>query len=299
MPSAQHELVVQMLAAQPRNPDATVAEMRAGITQLAQLFPLAADVRAERVDAGGVPAEWVSVPQSRDDRVMLYLHGGGYVLGSPASHRELASRIARATQARLLVLDYRLAPEHPFPAAADDALASYRWLLATGVPATQIVIAGDSAGGGLALSTLTAVRDAGQPLPVAGVCLSPWVELEITDAAIKANAVYDPMVDADGLEKMGRLYAAGNLRHPRAAPLYADYNGLPPLLILVGTRELLLQDARRVAAKARAAGVDVKLEEWEGLIHVWPLFGPEMPEGQQAVARIGEFVRQWFGQTMA
>jgi acetyl esterase/lipase len=298
MPSAQHELVVQMLAAQPRNPDATVAELRAGIAQLAQLFPLAADVRAERVDAGGVPAEWVSVPQSRDDRVVLYLHGGGYVLGSPASHRELASRIARATQARLLVLDYRLAPEHPFPAAADDALASYRWLLATGMPAAQIVIAGDSAGGGLALSTLTAVRDAELPLPAAGVCLSPWVELEITDTAVQANAVDDPMIDADGLEKMGRFYAAGNLRHPRAAPLYADYHGLPPLLILVGTRELLLQDARRVAAKARAAGVDVKLEEWDGLIHVWPLFGPEMPEGQQAVARIGEFVRQWFGQAL-
>lgn len=295
MPSVQHETIVQMLAAQPHNPAATVAETRAGFEQLAQLFPLAADVRAERVDAGGVPAEWVSVPQSRAERVILYLHGGGYVIGSPNSHRELASRIARATRTRVLVPDYRLAPEHPFPAAPEDAVACYRWLLGSGVAPAHIVIAGDSAGGGLTLATLTALRDEKLPLPAAGVCLSPWVDLELTGASAQPDGADDPLRAFADLHGMGKLYAAANLRHPRAAPLYADYHGLPPLLILVGTREVLLDDARRVAAKAKAAGVSVSLEEWEGLIHVWPLFGPEMPEGQQAVTRIGEFVLQWLG----
>jgi monoterpene epsilon-lactone hydrolase len=295
MPSAQHEMVVQMLSAQPRNPAATIAETRAGFEQLAQLFPLAADVRAEPVSAGGVPAEWVSVSQSRIDRVVLYLHGGGYVIGSPNSHRELASRVARATQARALVPDYRLAPEHPFPAAVEDAVASYRWLLGAGILPAHIAIAGDSAGGGLTLATLTALRDEKLPLPAAGVCLSPWVDLELTGASAQPDGADDPLRDFADLHGMGKLYAAGNMRHPQAAPLYADYHGLPPLLILVGTREVLLDDATRVAARAKAAGVDVTLEPWVGLIHVWPLFGPDMPEGQQAVARIGEFVRQHTG----
>lgn len=295
MPSPQHEMVVQMLTARPRPAAPTVAETRAGFEQLAQLFPLAADVTHENVSAGGVPAEWVGVPESRPDRAVLYLHGGGYVIGSPNTHRELASRIARATRARALVIDYRLAPEHPFPAALEDALAAYRWLVGTGVRPERIVVAGDSAGGGLTLATLLALRDAGGPLPAAGVCMSPWTDLEATGASAQPGGADDPLIDIPGLLEMGKHYAAANLRHPHAAPLHASYRGLPPLLIQVGTREILLDDSKRVAAKAKEAGVDVTIEAWDGLIHVWQLFGPNVPEAQQAVARIGEFAQKHIG----
>ena len=296
MPSQQHEMVVQMLQAQPRPENPTIAESRAGFERLAEMFPLAADVKAEAVDAGGVPSEWVRVPESREDRVILYVHGGGYVLGSLATHRSLVSRLARASHTRALSVDYRLAPEHPFPAAVDDATAAYRWLLGTGVEASRVVIAGDSAGGGLTLATLLALRDAGDPLPAAGVCLSPWADLEGTGASAQPGGADDPLLELEGLCEMGRHYtASGDPRHPHAAPIYADYTGIPPLLIQVGTRELLLDDARRVADKARAAGVDVEIEEWEGLIHVWQMFGDGMPEAVDAVNNIGEFVRKRIG----
>jgi monoterpene epsilon-lactone hydrolase len=295
MPSDQHEMIVQMLSARPRIVAASVAETRAGFEQLTQMFPLAPDVTHQSVDAGGVPAEWVGVPESRADRVILYLHGGGYVIGSPNTHRELASRIARATQARALVIDYRLAPEHPFPAAVEDATAAYRWLVGTGVSSSRIAIAGDSAGGGLTLATLLALRDARQPLPAAGVCMSPWTDLEGTGASAQPGGADDPLLDLAGLREMGAHYASASPRDPLAAPLYASFRGLPPLLIQVGTRELLLDDSTRVAAKAKAEGVDVTLEAWDGLIHVWQLFGPNVPESEQAVARIGEFARKHFG----
>ncbi len=295
MPSAQHENIVAMLATRPRIVAATVAETRAGFEQLTQMFPLAPDVTHESVDAGGVPAEWVSVPESRADRVILYLHGGGYVIGSLNTHRELASRIARATHARALVIDYRLAPEHPFPAAVEDATAAYRWLVRAGVSPSRIALAGDSAGGGLTLATLLALRDAQQPLPAAGVCMSPWTDLEGTGASAQPGGADDPLLDLAGLREMGAHYASASPRHPHASPLYASYRGIPPLLIQVGTRELLLDDSTRVAAKAKADGVDVTLEAWDGLIHVWQLFGPTVPESEQAVARIGEFARKHIG----
>jgi acetyl esterase/lipase len=227
--------------------------------------------------------------------VTLYLHGGGYVIGSLNTHRELASRIARSTQSRALVIDYRLAPEHPFPAAVDDATAAYRWLVGTGVSPSRIAVAGDSAGGGLTLATLLALRDARQPLPAAGVCMSPWTDLEGTGASAQPGGADDPLLQVAGLREMGRHYAVANPRHPLAAPLYASFRGLPPLLIQVGTREILLDDSTRVAVKAKAEGVDVTLETWDGLIHVWQLFGPDVPESEQAVARIGEFARKHFG----
>lgn len=295
MPSEQHEMIVQMLSARPAIVAPTVAETRAGFEELAKMFPLAADVTHEKVRVAGIPSEWVAVPESRADRVILYLHGGGYVIGSLNTHRELASRIARATQARALVIDYRLAPEHPFPAAVEDAVAAYRWLLSTGIAPERIAVAGDSAGGGLTLATLLALRDAKLPLPAAGVCMSPWTDLEGTGASAQPGGADDPLLQLAGLREMGQHYAAANPRHPHAAPLYADYRGIPPLLIQVGTREILLDDSTRVAAKAKTAGVDVTLEPWDGLIHVWQLFGPNVPESVQAVARIGEFVRKHTG----
>lgn len=292
MPSPEHENMVAMLQARPAPDNPTLEESRAGFEQLASMFVVPPDVETESVDAGGVPAEWIRAPGAGADRAILYLHGGGYVIGSINTHRELASRFSRVSGAGALAIDYRLAPEHPFPAAVEDATAAYRWLLSQGIEASRVAVAGDSAGGGLTLATLLALRDAGDPLPAAGVCLSPWTDLEGTSSSAQPGGADDPLLNLEGLQEMGRQYAAGNLRTPLAAPLYADYTGLSPLLIQVGTRELLLDDATRVAEKAKAAGVDVTLDAWEGLIHVWQIFGPAIPESVQALEKIGEFLEK-------
>jgi acetyl esterase/lipase len=224
---------------------------------------------------------------------MLYLHGGGYVIGSLTTHRGLAGRLSQAAKARVLLIDYRLAPEHPFPAAVEDATAAYRWLLAHGCTPARLAIAGDSAGGGLTVATLVALRDAGQPLPAAGVCLSPWTDLEGLGESVTSKASADPIVQKEMLLRLASCYLGdADPRTPLAAPLYADLRGLPPLLVQVGTAEILLDDALRLAERAKAAGVAVTLEAWDDMIHVWQLFAPLLPEGQQAIARIGEFVQQ-------
>lgn len=282
-----------MLSGRPPPDNLTLEEQRQGFEAVAQLFPLPDDVRVQSLEiAQRFNADWVSVPESASDRVVLYLHGGGYVIGSNNTHRELAGRVARAAQARVLVINYRLAPEHPFPAAVEDAADAYRWLSREGVAPERIAVAGDSAGGGLALATLLALKQADDPLPACAVCLSPWIDLEGTGASAQPGAVDDPMITADGLRETARQYANNDIRNPLAAPLYGDYTGLPALLIQVGTREILLDDARRAADKARAARVDVTLEEEEGLIHVWQMFGPDMPEAAAAVSRIGAFIRK-------
>jgi len=294
MASEEHDKVVQAMVAQLANPPAqppSLEEQRAQSDEASMATPLRDDVVCEPVDVAGVPAEWVSTSESEDARVVLYLHGGGYVFCSIATHRELASRIARASRARCLLLGYRLAPEHPFPAAVEDATAAYRWLLAEGVSPQHLVVAGDSAGGGLALATLFSLRDAGDPLPAAGACLSPWADLEMTGDSTKPGVVDDPLVTLESLTEMAQQYASeSDLRSPLASPVHGNYRGLPPLLIQVGTRELLLDDSVRLAERAKAHGVDVSLETWDGLVHVWPLFAPAAPESDQAVARIGEFV---------
>ncbi|HTO58747.1 MAG TPA: alpha/beta hydrolase, partial [Pseudomonadales bacterium] len=264
-----------------------------GMEAMAGAMPLAADITREDVSAGGVSAAWITAPNAVRDRTILYLHGGGYVIGSINTHKELASRLSRAAQARVLLIDYRLAPEHPHPAAVDDALAAYRWLLSKGADPKRTAVAGDSAGGGLTVATLVAIRDAGLPVPATGVCLSPWVDLEGLGDSMTTKSAADPMVQRDGLLKMAAAYLAGkDPRTPLAAPLYANLGGLPPLLIQVGTAETLLDDATRLAERARKAGVNVTLEPWEDMIHVWQAFAPLLPEGQQAIERIGEFVRQ-------
>jgi monoterpene epsilon-lactone hydrolase len=299
MASPEFHAVLEQLRAQPIAPeDAGIEEIRAGFEAMAQ--PVPEDVRVESVDANGVPAEWVVPPDAADGRVVLYVHGGGYVIGSLNTHRALVAAIARSAGARALSLDYRLAPEHPFPAAVEDAVTGYRWLLANGVRPEQIVIAGDSAGGGLTIATLIALRDQGEPLPAAGVCLSPWVDLEGIGESMTTKAAVDPMVQKDGLQRMAAAYLGGaDPRSALAAPLYAELRGLPPLLIQVGTAETLLDDSTRITARARDAGVDVTLEPWEEMIHVWQLFGPAMPEAQQAVERIGEYIRQQTAQLSA
>jgi acetyl esterase/lipase len=296
MASEQLQTIIQVLRSQPAQEGLTFEEMRADFEQVTSFFPVPADVRYERVDAGGVPGEWIMTPQATAERVVFYLHGGGYTIGSVNTHRELISRMSRAAGARALAIDYRLAPEHPFPAAVEDATTAYRWLLENGVEPTRIVIAGDSAGGGLTVAALVALRDAGDPLPAAGVCLSPWVDLEGIGESMTGRAEADPIVQRDHLLAGAKAYLGdANPRTPLAAPLYADLTGLPPLLIHVGTAETLLDDSTRLAERARSAGVDVVLEPWEDMIHVWHFFASMLPEGQQALDRIGEFIRERVG----
>jgi len=293
MASAELQSVIEMLRAGAAAAGTSIAEMRAGMEAMAGLLPPPKDVTCEPVDAGGVPAEWVAAPQARADRVVLYLHGGGYVLGSLRTHRMLVSNISREAQARVLSADYRLAPENPFPAAVEDGVAVYRSLLRSGTPAARIAIAGDSAGGGLTVAVLLALRDAGEPLPAAAVCLSPWLDLALTGDSLTTLAEIDPLLRSDHLALVTDAYLGGaDPRTPLASPLYAKLEGLPPMLIQVGTAEVLLDDSTRFAAAARRAGVDVTLEKWEEMIHVWQAFALILPEGRQAIARIGEYLRK-------
>lgn len=293
MPSPEFQTVLAMLQQQMPSENATVEQLRAGIELLAQLFPVPPDVSCEKVRAGSVPCEWVDTPGIDPQRVVIYLHGGGYMIGSPNSHRDLAQRLSRAARARVLVVDYRLAPEHPYPAAVEDALAAYRWLLGAGFRPERTAIAGDSAGGGLTVALLVAIRDAKLALPAAGVCLSPWTDMEASGESYQTRAALDPMLKRGEILRFAQAYLDGqDPRLPLASPVYADLSGLPPLLIHVGTAEVLYDDSTRLAERARQAGVDVTLEPWEDMIHVWHAFAPILPEGQQAIERIGEFVRQ-------
>lgn len=291
MPSVEHEQIVAMMDGGLGLEELSVEDQRAAMEASTSMFPPEPDVRSEEVDAGGVPADWVSTDAAPTGRVVLYLHGGGYVMGSRNTHRGLAGRIARAARARVLLPEYRLAPEHPFPAAVEDATACWRWLLAQGHQPGVMAIAGDSAGGGLTLATLLALKAAGDPLPACAVGLSPWTDLEGLGPSARPGAVDDPMMTAVGLRDSGRQYAPNDLQNPLAAPLYGELDGLPPLLIQVGTREILLSDSTRFAEKAQSAGVDVTLEVEEGLIHVWQML-PGVPEARSAVDRIGAFIER-------
>lgn len=255
--------------------------------------PAPAGVTCTPVEAGGVSAEWSVADGADQDKVILYVHGGGYVMGSAGSHRDMTGRLSQASGARVLSLNYRLAPEHPFPAPVDDAVAAYRWLLAQGISASKIAIAGDSAGGGLALAALLAIRDAGEPVPAAGIGISPWVDMEGTGESMTTRAAVDPVVQKEGLLGMAKLYLGGaDPKNPLAAPLHGNLAGLPPLLIQVGDSETLLDDATRITERARKAGVGVTLKVWDEMPHVWHLFAPILPEGQQAIEEIGAFFKE-------
>lgn len=292
MSQEQLRALIEQLRANPVLEQPSIEAVRAGFEQMGAMFPVPADARCEPVTAGSVKAEWITAPGADAGRAVLYLHGGGYVIGSISTHRALAATLSREARARVLVTDYRLAPEHPHPAAVDDSVAAYRWLLQQGLSPKRLAVAGDSAGGGLAVATLVALREAGEKLPACGVCLSPWVDLEGIGDSMTSKAALDPMVKKDGLVQLAGLYLGG--KHPRtplAAPLYADLSGLPPLLIVVGTWETLLDDAARLAERARKAGVDVTYEPAEGMIHVWQLFAPLLDEGKESLARIGRYVQ--------
>jgi epsilon-lactone hydrolase len=295
MPSPLMQMYVDALleqrAAGAGEPAPPIAESRAEIDRLAEIYPMPADVVVTPVDAGGVPAQWLEPPGGRAGTV-LYLHGGGYQTGSVRSHGELAARIGRAAGADVLIVDYRLAPEHVFPAALDDALAAWRWLRTVAdVPARSLAVAGDSAGGGLAAALLVALRDAGEDCGAGAVLLSPWTDLACTGASILEREAEDPMIPPGVLEEMAALYLRGaDPRDPKASPLYADLSKLPPLLVQVGTAEMLFSDAERLAAAAASAGVEVTLDVGEGLPHVYQLMADTL-EAAEATVRIGEFMR--------
>jgi monoterpene epsilon-lactone hydrolase len=247
------------------------------------------DLQVEPVDAGGVPGEWVS-RGADSGAVLLFLHSGGCVVGSAAENREWVGRLAQAAAARVLAIDFRLAPEHPWPAQPEDAVTAYRWLLAQGTDPGAIALVGESGGGGVLLATLVALRDAGDPLPGAAVLTSPLVDMALTAESLDANAATDPFVSRPALEGMMMALLQGQ-DAAAASPLNADLAGLPPLLVQVGTAEAIYDDGRRLAEKAEAAGVQVTFEPWEDMIHLWHGF-PDLPEAQRATERIGAFIAE-------
>ncbi len=280
----------ELLAQRPK--PSAIADRRAGFDAFAKVFPTAGDIAVEAVSANGVPAEWTSAPGADSSRAVLYLHGGGYVIGSLDSHRHVASEIARDTGGRTLALHYRLSPEQPFPAPVEDAVAGYRYLLAQGISPKHIAIAGDSAGGGLVVAALVAIRDAGLEQPSCGWCISPWVDLEGIGGSMMSKAGEDPIVQKDPLLEMSALYLNGaNPRAPLAAPLYADLRGIAPLFIQVGAAETLLDDAIRLSGAAGAANVPVTMEVWPDMVHVWHLFHPKLAAGRRAIAAGANYLR--------
>jgi monoterpene epsilon-lactone hydrolase len=302
MASQQIEMITQMLRErrEQTSPDISFTESRAMFEQMVALFPPPEGVSSTPVDAGGIAGEWITAPGAGEEQTIYWLHGGGYCIGSINTHRALLAGISAASGARALAIDYRLAPEHPFPAAVEDAVGGYLWLLSSGVDPSQIIIGGDSAGGGLTMATLVALKEDGKPLPAAAVCISPWTDMTISGESLVSKAEADPMITAEGITRVRDAYVGvSDPRAPLASPIYADLSGLPPLLIQVGENEVLLDDSTRLAERAEAAGVDVTLEVWPDMIHVWHFFAGMLPEGQQAIDRIGAWAREQLGAPVA
>ena len=291
MASPQYETFAASVAAQRTATLPSLEELRAGMDLLIQTLPAPDGTAVTPVDAGGVPAEWVASARAGEKHVVIHLHGGGYCIGSAASIRNFAGRVSAAAEARVLSVDYRLAPEHPFPAAVSDAVAAYRWVLAQGISPSRISLSGESAGGGLAVALLVALRDAGDPLPACAVPISPWVDMENSGEMSEIARAQD-LLRIEHIELFARTYLNGSdPRDPLASPLHADLSGLPPLLVLVGGREILLDDARRLTLRAQEAGVDCTLRIVPEMIHFWNLFGPLFPEAALASEDVAEFVR--------
>ncbi len=296
MVSKQMERIKKVLRSIQKTSELDVETFRNKLIKLSSMVMIPKDVICEPIKIGDISAEWITMSDANIHNVILYLHGGAYIAGSINTHRELASRLSRASKTRILIIDYRLAPEYCFPAAIDDAIAAYNWLInVEKINPTNLIIAGDSAGGGLTLAALINIRDEGVALPVAAICLSPWTDLALTGESMKIKVEDDPFISPELGEFSVNLYLRGeNPRNPLASPLYADLQGLPPLFIQVGTSEILLDDSVRFAERAKNAGVDVELDIWEEMIHVFAAFAALTPEGQQAIEKIGEFIQKSF-----
>jgi acetyl esterase/lipase len=270
------------------------AEQRTRMEQMVAFLPATAD-RYEDTPAtvGGIKGEWVRARGAREDAAILYLHGGGYCIGSPKTHRHLVGALSVESGLSAFVPDYRMGPENPFPAAVEDAVAAYKGLLDSGIAATHLAIAGDSAGGGLTFATLLALRDAKIALPACAVGISPWVDLTASGDSMDTRAARDPIVQRAGLTAMAAAYLGGaDAKTPYASPLFGDLSGLPPILLQVGTEETLYDDTTRLKGRLEEAGVEVTAESWGGMIHVWHAFHPILSEGRDAVVRASAFIKR-------
>jgi len=297
MPSTAFKSLVTMMRARPLVRDATIADLRDRFERMTPLLgapPVGVTISRETL--AGRNSERYTPIGAPSDAVVLFFHGGGYCIGSLNTHRSFVARLAEASGVSWIAFDYRLAPEHRFPGAVDDAVAAYRALLREGYATNRIVMAGDSAGGGLVLAAIAALRDSGDPLPAAGVCLSPWTDLAMTGASIDSKAPEDPMLAPWELHAFARHYLNGaDARNSLASPLYADYRGFSPLLIHVGDAEVLRDDSARLAQRARDAGVEVEFKLAAEMVHVWHFFSALIPEGEAGLKEVGAFVKRKIG----
>lgn len=298
MPSLGHmfcRIFIKSWVATKFNPSISIEKARKGLEDLTKFAHLPSNTQVEQVTFNAISAEWVCGRVSHEDRAILYLHGGGYNMCSPNTHREMVACIAKICGVKVLVPDYRLAPEHQFPCALEDAILAYRWLIDRGFTGGQIAIAGDSAGAGLSIATAISLRDAGNPLPASIACISPWIDLAMTGDSIKTNSKVDPMLNEAWLKTMATNYVGNeDLRSPLASPLYADLSGLPPLLIHVGSDEILFDDSIRIAKKAENAEVSVTLKVYDHLWHVFHLNARLMPEAKSALEDFGSFINEHY-----
>lgn len=266
-------------------------ESRKGWEEQAALIPLPEGTTYHEVNAGGVKAEFVKAPNARADQIVLYFHGGGYSSGSPTTHRNLAAHLSAGSGREVLLVDYRLAPEHPFPAAIDDGYSVYNWLLDRGFKGKDVVIGGDSAGGGLTMALSYRLRESGKELPKALFLLSPWLDLTASGESHTTKVEVDPMIRLGSLINAREWYCnEEQFENPLVSPVFGELNGLPPIYIQVGSDEILLSDSEMLAKKAKAAGVDVTYEEWKGLWHVWHLSAGFVPEAGDALAKVGTYI---------
>jgi len=272
-------------------------DTRRFLDKLSSMTMLSKEFIIEAVKINGISAEWVSAPESRKDKVILYLHGGGYVAGTIEMYRDLASRIAKNAGARVLLIDYRLAPENEvFPAAVEDATKAYQWLISEmKIPPKNVIISGDSAGGGLTMTTLLNLKNKKIDLPAAAICLSPWTDLTISGSTVNTKADLDPFISPEALKFYAKTALNGkDPKDPLISPLFGDLTGLPPILIQVGTAECILDDSVRLAENGKKAGVDITLDVWDDMIHVFQIFAGVAPEAKEAIQKMGEFARKYF-----
>src|SRR6516165_3810483 len=268
-------------------------ERRQRLDEVGSVWPVGEDIALTPVDAGGVPAEWSLAPGSDASRVLMFFHGGGYCSGSILSHRRMVTEAGRAAGMRTLAIGYRLAPEHPFPSALEDARAAWRFVITQGVGAAHVAVAGDSAGGGLSVALINTLRSAGEQFPACAWLVSPWTDLTMSGSTLSSKDAVDPLIHKDYLNELADAYVPGGLdrKDPRVSPLYAELRGFPPTLIQVGSAEPLLADATRLAAALGGADVPVTLEVWPHMIHAWPLWNAHLEPARRALASAGTFLR--------
>ena len=292
MAQSEIEAIRALLSAKARPVGWT--ERRRRIEEIGSIWPVADDIALEPVDVDGIRSEWSIAPASDPSHVLLFFHGGGYCSGSLVSHRRLVTEAGRAAKTRTLALGFRLAPEHPFPAALDDALTAWRWLSRQGIAARHIAVGGDSAGGGLTVALINRLRDAGEALPACAWLVSPWTDLTMSGSTLATKDAVDPIIHKPYLAELADAYVPAGMdkKDPRVSPLFADLHGLPPTLIQVGSAETLLDDSTRFAAAAGAAGVAVTLEIWPDMIHAWPMWNAHLEPGRRALAHAGAFIRR-------